>query len=188
MNGYWLFDTAIGRCGLAWSPRGIIAVQLPQRSDVHTVMRMQQRCGAIELSAPPPDVAQAIDAIVALLDGRLSDLAAIVLDLDDVPAFDRGVYEMARAIPPGRTSTYGDIAKHLGDIALSRDVGRALGRNPFTIVVPCHRVLAAGGKPGGFSAYGGVQTKLKMLAIEGAAVNHTPSLFNALQPAFPAAS
>src|ERR1700689_221000 len=101
----------------------------------------------------------------------------IALDLDGVPEFNRGVYDIARRIPPGQTLTYGDIAKRLGGVELSRDVGQALGRNPCPIVVPCHRVLAAGGKPGGFSANGGVVTKLKMLAIEGAVVNHTPRLF-----------
>jgi len=101
-----------------------------------------------------------------------------VLDLDGVPEFNRGVYDIARTIPPGQTMTYGDIAKRLGGVELSRDVGQALGRNPCPIVVPCHRVLAAGNKPGGFSANGGVVTKLKMLTIEGAVVNHTPSLFD----------
>jgi methylated-DNA-[protein]-cysteine S-methyltransferase len=101
-----------------------------------------------------------------------------VLDLEDVPAFNRGVYDIARAIPPGKTLTYGEIAKKLGGVELSRDVGQALGRNPCPIVVPCHRVLAAGDKPGGFSANGGVVTKLKMLEIEGTVVNYTPSLFD----------
>src|SRR5437773_1910493 len=96
----------------------------------------------------------------------------------DSPIGACGVYDIARKIPPGQTLTYGDIAKQLGGVELSRDVGQALGRNPCPIVVPCHRVLAAGNKPGGFSANGGVVTKLKMLAIEGAAVNHTPSLFD----------
>jgi methylated-DNA-[protein]-cysteine S-methyltransferase len=123
-------------------------------------------------------VQAAIARIVELLDGKPVDLTDIELDLDGVPEFNRGVYEVARTIPPGKTMTYGDIAKRLGGVELSRDVGQALGHNPCAIVVPCHRVLAAGGKPGGFSANGGVSTKLKMLAIEGAAVNHTPNLFD----------
>jgi methylated-DNA-[protein]-cysteine S-methyltransferase len=105
-------------------------------------------------------------------------LSVVALDLDGVPDFHRDVYDIARKILPGRTMTYGEIAKRLGGVELSRDVGQALGSNPCPIVVPCHRVLAAGGKPGGFSANGGVATKLKMLAIEGAAVNYTPSLFD----------
>jgi methylated-DNA-[protein]-cysteine S-methyltransferase len=172
-----IFDTAIGRCGIAWGPRGVSAVQLPMGNEEKTRARIRQRYGDIPEVAPPAEVQRAIDGIVELLDGKPNDLADVVLDLEGVPEFHRGVYEIARSIPPGKTMTYGDIAKRLGGIELSRDVGQALGRNPCPIVVPCHRVLAAGGKPGGFSANGGVVTKLKMLAIEGAVVNHTPSLF-----------
>ena len=129
-------------------------------------------------SEPTAEVQGAIDGIIELLSGKPNDLRGVALDLEGVPEFHRGVYEIARTIPPGMTMTYGDIAKLLGGVELSRDVGQALGRNPCPIVVPCHRVLAAGGKPGGFSANGGVVTKLKMLAIEGAVVNHTPSLFD----------
>ncbi len=174
---YTLFDTAIGRCGVVWSAQGIVAVQLPQPTESQTRKRILQRCGEIDEALPPVPVQQAIDAMVALLAGDKRDLADIALDLDGVPDFNRSVYEIARTIPPGRTLTYGDIAKKLGGVELSRDVGQALGRNPCAIVVPCHRVLAAGGKPGGFSANGGVETKLKMLEIEGAVVNYTPSLF-----------
>ena len=142
------------------------------------IARLQQRwAGAVE-SPPPPGVQRVIDRVLALLNGEAIDLADVPVDLDDAPEFHRRVYEVARTIPPGKTMTYGDIAKRLGGVELSRDVGQALGRNPCPIVVPCHRVLAAGNKPGGFSANGGVVTKLKMLAIEGAVVNHTPSLFD----------
>jgi methylated-DNA-[protein]-cysteine S-methyltransferase len=173
-----LFDTAIGICGIEWGPRGINGLQLPMGSDEKTRKRIQQRRGDIDETAPTEEVQLAIDRIVKLLAGGHDDLQDIALDLDGVPAFNRGVYDIARTIPPGQTMTYGDIAKKLGGVELSRDVGQALGRNPFPIVVPCHRVLAAGKKPGGFSARGGVDTKLKMLAIEGAVVNHTPSLFD----------
>ena len=176
-HAFTIFDTSIGRCGIAWGPRGINSVQLPMGSEDKTRTRIRQRHGDIAEVAPPAEVQSAIDGIVELLAGKPNDLADIVLDLDGVPEFNRGVYDIARRIPPGQTLTYGDIAKKLGGVELSRDVGQALGRNPCPIVVPCHRVLAAGGKPGGFSANGGVVTKLKMLAIEGAVVNHTPSLF-----------
>ena len=159
-----IFDTAIGPCGIVWGERGITGVQLPM--------------GDATEAAPSAEVQHAIAEIIELLAGKPNDLADIVLDLDGVPEFNRGVYDIARKIPPGQTTTYGEIAKKLGGVELSRDVGQALGRNPCPIVVPCHRVLAAGNKPGGFSANGGVVTKLKMLAIEGAAVNHTPSLFD----------
>jgi methylated-DNA-[protein]-cysteine S-methyltransferase len=175
---YTLFDTAIGTCAIAWGPRGINGVQLPMGSVKKTRTRMQQRYGDLDEIEPPAEVTQAIGRIRDLLAGQPDDLADIALDLDGVPEFNRGVYDIARKIPPGKTLTYGDIAKQLGGVELSRNVGQALGHNPCPIVVPCHRVLAAGNKPGGFSANGGVSTKLKMLAIEGAAVNHTPSLFD----------
>jgi methylated-DNA-[protein]-cysteine S-methyltransferase len=175
---FTLFDTAIGRCAVAWAARGIVAVQLPQPNDTQTRIRLRQRYVDLEEAAPPAEIERAIDGIVTLLNGQRTDLSAIDLDLDDCPEFNRSVYAIARSIPPGATLTYGDIAKQLGGVELSRQVGTALGQNPCPIVVPCHRVLAAGGKPGGFSANGGVVTKLKMLAIEGAAVNYTPSLFD----------
>ena len=180
MTGYSfaIFDTSIGRCGIAWGPRGINAVQLPMGNEEKTRGRIRQRYGDIAEVLPPAEVQSAIEGIVELLAGKPNDLAEVALDLEGVPEFNRRVYDIARKIPPGETLTYGDIAKRLGGVELSRDVGQALGHNPCPVVVPCHRVLAAGGKPGGFSANGGVVTKLKMLAIEGAYVNHTPSLFD----------
>src|ERR1700712_2184218 len=173
-----IFETEIGPCGIVWGARGITGVQLPMGSEEKTRNRIHQRNADLTEAAPTAEGQGAIDGIIELLAGKPNDLADIVLDLDGVPEFNRGVYEIARKIPPGQTLTYGDIAKQLGGVELSRDVGQALGRNPCPIVVPCHRVLAAGGKPGGFSANGGVVTKLKMLAIEGAVVNHTPGLFD----------
>ncbi len=173
-----IFHTAIGSCGIAWGERGINAVQLPMSSEDKTRTRIRQRYGDIVEALPSAKVQSAIDGIVELLAGKPNDLSGVMLDLDGVSEFNRGVYDIARTIPPGKTLTYGDIAKRLGGVELSRDVGQALGHNPCPIVVPCHRVLAAGGKPGGFSANGGVTTKLKMLEIEGAVVNHTPSLFD----------
>ncbi|HWV97375.1 MAG TPA: methylated-DNA--[protein]-cysteine S-methyltransferase [Xanthobacteraceae bacterium] len=172
------FETAIGVCGVVWGPHGIIGVQLPMSGEGRTRLRLQQRYDAIVETPPPADVQYAIDGMIELLDGKPRDLTDIALDLTDVPDFHRQVYGIARTIAPGKTLTYGDIAKRIGGVELSRDVGQALGRNPCPIVVPCHRVLAAGGKPGGFSANGGVATKLKMLEIEGALVNYTPSLFD----------
>lgn len=173
-----LFDTRIGLCAIAWGPRGINGTQLPMGGEDKIRTRISQRHPEASEAEPTPEVQEAVGRIIRLLSGEPDDLADIELDLDGVPNFNRGVYEIARAIPPGKTVTYGDIAKRLGGVQLSRDVGQALGRNPCPIVVPCHRVLAAGNKPGGFSANGGVVTKLKMLEIEGALVNHTPSLFD----------
>ena len=153
-------------------------MQLPMGSEEKTRSRIHQRNGDAAEAEPTAEVQARDRPHIELLAGKPDDLTDIALDLEGVPEFNRGVYEIARTIPPGKTMTYGDIAKQLGGVELSRDVGQALGRNPCPIVVPCHRVLAAGGKPGGFSANGGVVTKLKMLAIEGAVVNHTPSLFD----------
>ena len=166
-SGFALFDTAIGRCGVAWGERGVAGVQLPEAGERETRARMLQRFPAAGEAAPPPEVQRVIDRIVALLRGEPSDLSAIALDMEQVPAFHRRVYEAARAIPPGMTLSYGDIAARAGAPGAARAVGQALGRNPFPIIVPCHRVLAAGGKIGGFSAEGGVATKRRMLAIEG---------------------
>ena len=170
-SGFALFDTAIGRCGVAWGERGVAGVQLPEAGERETRARMLQRFPAAGEATPPPEVQGVIDRIVALLRGEVSDLSSIPLDMDQVPAFHRRVYETARAIPPGMTLSYGEIAARAGAPGAARAVGQALGRNPFPIVVPCHRVLASGGKIGGFSAQGGIATKRRMLAIEGARLN-----------------
>ena len=164
--GFTLFDTAIGRCGVAWSDRGLVGVQLPEAGDTATHERMLQRFPAAAERPPPPQVRLAIDSIVALLQGEPSDLSAIELDMEDVAPFHRRVYEVARTIPPGKTLAYGEVAARLGAAGAARAVGQALGHNPFPIVVPCHRVVSAGGKIGGFSAHGGTATKRRMLAIE----------------------
>jgi methylated-DNA-[protein]-cysteine S-methyltransferase len=180
-TGFAFFDTAIGRCAITWSARGILGVQLPEVNDNRTRDRLlKKNPGARDLQ-PPPEVRRACDAMAALLDGKPADLTDIDLDMSGVPDFNRQVYEIARTIPPGETMTYGEIAQRLGDKTLSRAVGQALGQNPFTIVVPCHRVLAANGKTGGFSANGGVTTKFRMLTIERAKIGHdtddAPMLF-----------
>jgi methylated-DNA-[protein]-cysteine S-methyltransferase len=128
---------------------------------------MRRLFPAAQEITPSPDVQNAIDAMTALLRGERTDLTFIPLDLDTVPEFHRRVYEIARTIQPGGTLSYGEIASRLGEPNASRAVGQALGRNPFPIVVPCHRVVGAQGKMGGFSAPGGRATKLRLLAIEG---------------------
>jgi methylated-DNA-[protein]-cysteine S-methyltransferase len=173
--GFTLFATAIGRCGIAWGARGVDLVQLPEGSEAKTRARVRARCPQARESPPPAAVKGAMDGIVALLRGETPDLSAIALDMGRLPPFHRRVYEAARAIPPGATRSYGEVAAQLGAPGAARAVGQALKRNPFAIVVPCHRVLAASGKVGGFSADGGVTTKLKMLAIEGAQVNGAPA-------------
>ena len=174
-----LFETAIGCCALIWSGRGVAGVQLPEKNKDATRARVLRRFAGAGEETPPANMQRAIDGIVALLSGELRDLTDIEIDDDRIPAFNRRVYAMARAIPPGATMTYGEIAERIGDKALARDVGRAMGENPTPIIMPCHRVLAAGGKPGGFSASGGVVTKLRLLTIEGAQPGG-PTLFDRL--------
>ncbi len=180
-ESFAIFDTAIGACGIAWGARGIVGVQLPEASEEKTRARLRRRFPAATEAPPTLEIKRAIDGMVALLRGEKSDLSAVSLDMDDLPAFNRRVYDVARAIPPGATLSYGEIAAKLGEPReAARDVGQALGQNPIPIIVPCHRVLAANGKPGGFSASGGVTTKLRLLTIEKAKTSDTPALFDDL--------
>ena len=177
-RGFTLFDTAIGRCGIAWGERGVLGVQLPERSEAAARARLLRRCPDAAEATPPPDVQRAIDGIVALLAGEASDLTRVGVEMDRLPDFDRRVYDVARSVPPGATVTYGEIAARLGEAGQAQAVGRALGQNPFPIVVPCHRVMAAGGKLGGFSAHGGAATKRRLLAIEAVHAKGPPRLFD----------
>ena len=165
-QGFAIFDTDIGRCSIAWGERGIVGVHLPEGREVATRALVTGRFPGAREAPPPPHVQRAIDAIGALFRGEASNLSGVVLDMDRVPPFHRRVYEEARRIAPGATLSYGEVARRLGAPGSARAVGQALGRNPFAIVVPCHRVLAAGGRAGGFSANGGITTKLRMLSIE----------------------
>lgn len=174
--GFALFETAIGHCGIVWSARGIAGVQLPESGERATRRRVLARFPAARAAVPPAHVRRTIDDIVALLGGERKELGQAILDSEAVPDFNRRVYDIARTIPPGGTLSYGAIAERLGDRNLARDVAQALGQNPFPIIVPCHRVMAAGGKTGGFSAPGGVRTKLRLLSIEGAQPG-SPTLF-----------
>ena len=172
-----LFDTAMGHCGIAWSNAGICGVQLPEPDAGQTRQRMCQRFPGAAEATPSPVVQTAIAGIAAMLRGEAHAHDALVFDMRGVPAFHHRVYGIARAIPAGQTLTYGEVAARLGEPGAARAVGQALGRNPFAPVVPCHRVLAAGDKPGGFSASGGIRTKLRLLIMEGA-MRGTPGLFD----------
>jgi methylated-DNA-[protein]-cysteine S-methyltransferase len=177
---FTVFETAIGACAVAWSDGGLRAVGLPEKTAAEMRARLRRKFPDARESEPPPEVRQTIEAIAALLAGERRDLSGVMLDMSELPEFNRRVYEIARSIGPGATLTYGEIAARLGEPGLARDVGQALGQNPFPIVVPCHRVLAAGGKLGGFSARGGVATKLRLLEIEGALKPEAPMLFGEL--------
>jgi methylated-DNA-[protein]-cysteine S-methyltransferase len=180
-----LFPTALGHCGIAWGADArITGVQLPEATEATTRRYMQRRfagCAEAGLDmAVPEAIAHAIAAITALLAGRPTapvDLTQLDLDMAGVPPFHQRVYALARQIPPGETLTYGELARQLGEPGAARAVGQALGANPFAPVVPCHRILAAHRGGGGFSAPGGVATKLRMLQIEKARFGG-PGLFD----------
>jgi len=176
--GYAVFDTAIGRCGVGWSDQGIVGVQLPEAREIDTRRRLFRLFPEARELRPPLNTELAIEGIVALLRGGGGDLSDVTLDMTSIIPFSQRVYEFTRAIPRGETRTYAEVAAALRVPGALHSVTQALAKNPFMIVVPCHRVLAAGNKPGGFSANGGVVTKLKMLEIEGARVNYTPNLFD----------
>ncbi len=156
-----IFATVLGDCGLQWGPYGITRVVLPRDPALG-----RGRHG--DLARAPEPVRAAARDIVALLNGEHRDLRDIVLDESALEPFPRHVYAATRAIEPGTVATYGEIARAVGDPAAARAVGAALGANPFPVIVPCHRVLAADGALHGFSAPGGIATKRRMLELEGA--------------------
>jgi methylated-DNA-[protein]-cysteine S-methyltransferase len=165
-QGLVLFKTPIGPCGISWGARGITALQFPGESDAETRAELSRRFPGARPIEPPAFVTEAIAAIIALLEGADDDLTSIPLDPDHTAPFNQRVYDVTRRIPPGQTLTYGEVAAAIGEPGAARAVGRALGENPYPIIIPCHRVLAAGGKMGGFSGTGGITTKRKILAIE----------------------
>jgi methylated-DNA-[protein]-cysteine S-methyltransferase len=178
-GGFAMFETALGACALVWRGERVAGVQLPESDPHATRARVSRRFPDAEEAGPSPLAQQAIDRIVALLAGAPVDFGDLPLDESGLEPFARHVYAVARTIGPGTTATYGEIAERIGDPGSARAVGRALGANPFPIVVPCHRVLAAGGRIGGFSAGGGASTKRRLLEIENARFGAGPDLFAA---------
>lgn len=174
-----IFDTAIGPCAIVWGERGLLGVQIPEADAAATKVRMLKRFPNAQETEPSADIQDVMEGMRALLRGERRDLVDVAIDDEGVPEFNKRVYAIVRKLPPGQTMTYGEIAERLGDKSLARAVGQAMGENRCPIVMPCHRVLAASGKSGGFSAPGGVVTKLKLLTIEGAQPGG-PGLFDAL--------
>ena len=175
---YCLFATPLGWCGIAWTggpnthtPFAVSFLQLPEATAELTESRIARNSGAAKSSEHPLQIIKINERVCRHLQGDLQDFRDIPVDLDGVGPFVRKVCEAAREIPAGQTVTYADLANALGRPAAVRAVGRALGKNPIPLIIPCHRVVAARGKPGGFSAPGGRATKAKLLAIEGAVVN-----------------
>lgn len=175
--GYALFDTALGCCGVAWGEHGLRAVQLPEADAATARARLLRRAPGAVQGTPPLLAQQAIAGVGALLRGERVDLSLLVLDLRAVPELHARIYQIVRRIPCGSTRSYGQVAEELGDRQLARAVGQAMARNPFAPIVPCHRVLGAQGRPGGFSARGGLRTKLQLLMIERARLSAEPDLF-----------
>lgn len=167
MIAYALFGTDLGECGIAWGQRGITAVQLPDPDPAAMADRLRRHAPAP--AEPTGAVLDAIRRVQGLLSGVKDDLADIELDPAGLNEFALAVYAATRAVPPGEVTTYGTIAQRVGAPGSAQAVGRALGRNPYPIIVPCHRVMGADGRMVGFSAPGGTATKLRMLAVEGAA-------------------
>jgi len=177
MIRFTLFETALGWAGLAWSEAGLVAVRLPAADRARAEAGLKRRCPDAVAALPPAAIAAVAADIRQLLAGGRPDFADAPLDLSATPEFNGRVYQIARTIRPGETLTYGQVAERLGDRQLAREVGQALSQNPWPIIVPCHRVTAANGRLGGFSAPGGQATKLKLLALEGAPAAAQGDLF-----------
>ena len=167
--------TALGAIGVAWAERGIVQTWLHAGTQERARAQIRRAFPAAIESDGPPGIAAAIHDVAGLLSGESRDLLAVELDMHSIPEFDRRVYDLARTIPPGSTMTYGAIAKAMGEEPMqARDVGQALARNPFAPFVPCHRVVAANGQLGGYSAPGGTATKRRLLELEGADIVAMP--------------
>ena len=184
-RGYSIFDTGIGRCGIAWGDLGIVGVQLPEAREIETRKRLFQLYPGAREQRPPLNVEIAIEGIVALLHGDNSDLSDVTLDMTGIPAFNQRVYAVARSIPRGETRTYGEVAAHLRASGAVYSVAQAIARNPFMIIVPCHRVLEAGHYADKISPNGGAISKRRLLSIEGAHPTASKTLFDVLLPVAP---
>ena len=184
-RGYTIFDTGIGRCGIAWSEIGVAGVQLPEAREIETRKRLFALYPDAREMRPPVTVEIAIEGIAALLRGGASDLSDIALDMTGIHAFNARVYDFTRSIPRGETRSYGEVAASLRASGASHSVAQAIARNPFMIIVPCHRVLEAGGYADRISPNGGAISKRRLLSIEGAHPISSKTLFDVLLPVAP---
>ena len=183
--GYSIFDTALGRCGIAWGDLGVMGVQLPEAREIDTRKRLFQLYPEARELRPPVNVEIAIEGIAALLRGGDSDLSDVTLDMTGIPAFNQRVYAFARSIPRGETRTYDEVASTLRASGAVYSVAQAIGRNPFMIIVPCHRVLEAGHYADKISPNGGAISKRRLLSIEGTKTTASKTLFDVLLPVAP---
>ena len=177
---YSIFDTSVGRCGIAWGRSGIVGMRLPEAREIETRRRLLLQFPEARETRPPVDVELAIDGIVTLLQGTPCDLSDVALDMAGVPPFHRRVYDTVRLIPYGQTRTHAELAARLGASGAVHAVGQAINRNPFAILVPCHRTLVTAGHTSGFAGNAGIVTRSRLLGIEGALDDRRPNLFDAL--------
>jgi methylated-DNA-[protein]-cysteine S-methyltransferase len=167
-DSYAVFETALGFCGIAWSADGVTRFQLPTKSADATERLLLRRMSGGKAAEPPSDIVGVIETVRRYFEGGEVDFSDLTLDLDGQDDLFRQIYAAARRLQWGHTTTYGALAKEIGaDPRLARDVGQAMAKNPIPLIIPCHRVLAAGGKVGGFSAPGGAASKVRMLELEG---------------------
>ncbi|MBF6175442.1 methylated-DNA--[protein]-cysteine S-methyltransferase [Nocardia blacklockiae] len=172
-----LFDTVIGACALVWNDTGVVRFLLPEATDAATRSKLFGRGSRVREAEPAGPIAEAVTGVRAHLRGELDALRWIPLDQNESPEFHRAVYAVTRAIDPGHTLTYGQVAERIGAPGAAQAVGQALGRNPIPLIVPCHRVLAADNALHGFSAPGGLTTKQRLLEIERTPGFGEPTLF-----------
>lgn len=184
-HGYTIFDTAIGRCGIIWSSTGVVAVQLPEAREIDTRRRIFQVHPEAREQRPCENAELAIEGIVGLLHGSDPDFSDVSLDAGGVPGFNRRVYEYTCTIPRGETRTYHEIAKALSASGTAHSAAQAIAKNPYMLIVPCHRVLEAGNYTDRLSPYGGVISKRRLLALEGAHPVAGKTLFEVLLPVAP---
>jgi methylated-DNA-[protein]-cysteine S-methyltransferase len=184
-RGYSIFDTAIGRCGIAWGELGVIGVQLPEAREIETRKRLFQLYPEAREQRPPLNAENAIGGIVALLRGGAADFSQVTLDMSGIAGFNQRVYHHARAIPRGETRTYGEVATALRASGAAYSVAQAISKNPFMIIVPCHRVLEEGHYNDRISPNGGVISKRRLLSLEGTRTTRSKTLFDVLLPVAP---
>jgi methylated-DNA-[protein]-cysteine S-methyltransferase len=184
-RAYTIFDTAIGRCGIAWGHAGLVGVQLPGAREIETRKRLFKLYPDAREMRPTPNVKEAIEGIAALLRAEPCDFSDVTLDMSGIHAFDQRVYQATREIPRGKTLTYDEIAVRLKASGAVRSVAQAIARNPFVIVVPCHRVLESGGYADKISPHGGIISKRRLLSIEGTPCPTSKTLFDVLLPVAP---
>ena len=184
-RGYAIFDTAVGRCGIVWSNTGVLCVQLPEQREIDTRRRLYHLHPEARESRPPPNTEIAIEGIAATLRGKDHDLAEVALDMDAVPYFSQRVYEFTRTIPRGETRTYNQVAQQMRREGTEYSIAQAIAKNPFMIIVPCHRVLENGHYADKIAPNGGTISKRRLLTIEGTQLTTSKTLFDVLLPVAP---